>query len=257
LQGVQGTQGLQGDQGVQGTQGLQGIQGTQGLQGVQGTQGLQGLQGTIGPVAGSDKQIIFNDNNSAGASANLTFDKTTQVMQVGSAITFYGSLGIVSATSYYGDGSKLSNINASGSVTIYDDTTTNSNWYVGILSVTAGAAQTAYVSSTKLTFNPSTGNLVAGGTLTANSDEILKINVKTIENALDKVLMLRGVEFDRTDSGDHQIGLIAQEIEKIVPDVVYPKKKTENYEVKSVAYSNLVALLIEAIKELNLKIDSK
>jgi hypothetical protein len=114
-----------------------------------------------------------------------------------------------------------------------------------------------HVSSTKLTFNPSTGNLVAGGTVTANSDEKLKENIKTIENALDKVLSLRGVEYDRIDTGDHQIGVIAQEVEKIIPEVVYPKSPAPDYETKSVAYANLIGLLIEAVKELNQKIEEK
>jgi hypothetical protein len=93
------------------------------------------------------------------------------------------------------------------------------------------------------------GNIVASGTVTANSDEKLKENVITIENALEKVLSLRGVEYDRIDSGDHQIGVIAQEVEKIVPEVVYGD------ETKSVAYGNLVGLLIEAIKEQQKEID--
>ena len=88
-----------------------------------------------------------------------------------------------------------------------------------------------------------TGNITTAGTVTANSDEKLKESVVTIENALEKVLSLRGVEYDRIDSGEHQIGVIAQEVEKIVPEVVYGD------EIKSVAYGNLVGLLIEAIKE--------
>ena len=93
------------------------------------------------------------------------------------------------------------------------------------------------------------GNITASGTITANSDEKLKENVITIENALEKVLSLRGVEYDRIDSGDHQIGVIAQEVEKVVPAVVYGD------EIKSVAYANLVALLIEAIKEQHKEIE--
>jgi hypothetical protein len=87
------------------------------------------------------------------------------------------------------------------------------------------------------------GNAIFSGTVTANSDIKLKENVITIENALEKVLSLRGVEYDRKDSGEHQIGVIAQEVEKIIPEVVYGD------EIKSVAYGNLVGLLIEAIKE--------
>jgi hypothetical protein len=96
--------------------------------------------------------------------------------------------------------------------------------------------------STNLTFNGT--NLVCGGTVTANSDEKLKDNIQTIENALEKVLSLRGVEYDRKDSGEHQIGVIAQEVERIIPEVVYGD------EIKSVAYGNLVGVLIEAIKDL-------
>jgi len=92
-------------------------------------------------------------------------------------------------------------------------------------------------------------NLVVSGTVTANSDEKLKENIKTIENALEKVKNLRGVEFDRKDSGEHQIGVIAQEVEKIIPEVVYGD------ETKSVAYGNLIGLLIEAIKEQQKEID--
>ena len=91
-----------------------------------------------------------------------------------------------------------------------------------------------------------TGDITASGTVTANSDERIKTNIKTIENALDKVSQLRGVEYDRTDIENHQIGVIAQEVEKVLPEIV---KDNENG-LKSVAYGNLTAVLIEAIKEL-------
>jgi hypothetical protein len=86
--------------------------------------------------------------------------------------------------------------------------------------------------------------------MTANSDLRIKKNIRTLENSLEKVLALRGVEFDRIDTGQHQIGIIAQEVEKLVPEVV---KDTNG--MKSVAYGNLVAILIEAIKEQNKKIE--
>ena len=62
-------------------------------------------------------------------------------------------------------------------------------------------------------------------------------------------MKLRGVEFDRVDIQDHQIGVIAQEIEKIIPEVVHGD------DPKSVSYGNLVGLLIEAIKEQNIEIN--
>ena len=97
-----------------------------------------------------------------------------------------------------------------------------------------------------LVLDNTTGNLTATGEVTANSDERIKTNIKTIENALDKVSQLRGVEYDRIDIEKHQIGVIAQEIEKILPEVV----STNRDGMKSVAYGNIVAILIESIKDL-------
>jgi len=136
-------------------------------------------------------------------------------------------------------------------IPVTDDTSTNATRYLNYTSVTTGNLATIYTSSTKLTFNPTNGNFTAGGTVTANSDEKLKKNIITITDAVEKVNCLRGVEYDRVDYESHQIGLIAQEVEKVLPDVVF----TSDIDgTKSVAYSNIVALLIEAIKEQNKKI---
>ena len=80
------------------------------------------------------------------------------------------------------------------------------------------------------------------------SDERIKINIKTIENALDKTLLLRGVEYNdfRIEPERKRIGLIAQEVELIVPEVV---RTNEEDGMKSIEYQNLVGLLVEAIKD--------
>ena len=79
------------------------------------------------------------------------------------------------------------------------------------------------------------------------SDERIKTNIKTIENALDKTLLLRGVEYNdiRIEPEKKKIGLIAQEVELIIPEVVHTDEKTT---MKSIEYQCLVPLLIEAIK---------
>jgi len=84
----------------------------------------------------------------------------------------------------------------------------------------------------------------------STSDQREKTNITTIENALEKALQLRGVEFDWKQSGHHSIGVIAQEVESVIPYVV-----SDNGSTKSVSYGNLVGLLVEAIKELNEKIE--
>jgi len=90
--------------------------------------------------------------------------------------------------------------------------------------------------------------------VTAFSDERLKENIETIPNALDKVCQMRGVTFNRTDfDGEKQMGVIAQEVEKIIPEVV--KEDDSEDKIKSVAYGNMVGLLIEAIKDLKAEID--
>jgi len=89
------------------------------------------------------------------------------------------------------------------------------------------------------------------------SDKRLKDNIKPIENALDKVNKISGVEFDWNSNQDtyqdgmHDIGVIAQEIEDVIPEAV----KTRDNGYKAVKYEKIVPLLIEAIKEQQKQID--
>jgi hypothetical protein len=103
------------------------------------------------------------------------------------------------------------------------------------------------------------GNFTVDGDVTAYSDIRLKENITPIENALDKVRALNGVMYDRKDSGERKIGLVAQDVYKVVPEVVHirPNDSEDSdsmQDVMSLAYGNLVGLLIEAIKELETKI---
>ena len=91
------------------------------------------------------------------------------------------------------------------------------------------------------------GSITASQNVTAYSDERLKSNVRTIDKALDKVSLMRGVYFDK--DGEASTGVIAQEVEKVLPEVVF------DGEYKSVAYGNIVGILIEAIKELKNEIE--
>lgn len=93
------------------------------------------------------------------------------------------------------------------------------------------------------------GNILATANITAFSDARLKSNVETIDSALEKVNNLRGVYY--TKDGARGVGVIAQEVEKIIPEVVF-----DGNEFKSVAYGNLVGLLIEAVKELTKEVET-
>lgn len=96
------------------------------------------------------------------------------------------------------------------------------------------------------------GNIIASDSLIANSDERTKTNIITIDNALDKINKLRGVSYNKIHSISKQhIGLIGQELEKVFPELVETYSEREGFkDFKGVNYSNLVAPLIEAIKEL-------
>ena len=93
-----------------------------------------------------------------------------------------------------------------------------------------------------------TGAIVATGDVTAFSDEKLKENIEVIPNAIEKVSQIRGVTYTRNDLDDKEkvyTGVIAQEVEKVLPEVV----NTTEDDTKTVAYGNMVGLLIEAVKE--------
>ncbi len=95
----------------------------------------------------------------------------------------------------------------------------------------------------------SAGAATFNNDVTAFSDERLKTDIKTIDNALNKVCDMRGVYFNR--DGAAGTGVIAQEIQDILPEVVHDKQ-----EYLSVAYGNMVGVLIEAIKELKKEVET-
>lgn len=101
------------------------------------------------------------------------------------------------------------------------------------------------------------GTLRAGGDVVAyhSSDSRLKDNIKPIENAIDKVKKIGGYEFDWNDNQNthegHDVGVIAQEIEEVLPEVV--TERDNGY--KAVKYEKLVALLIQGMKEQQEQID--
>ncbi|HOW37108.1 MAG TPA: tail fiber domain-containing protein [Candidatus Pacearchaeota archaeon] len=85
-----------------------------------------------------------------------------------------------------------------------------------------------------------------------SSDRTLKTNILALKGALEKVLKLQGVSFDWKATGEPSIGLIAQDVEKVYPEAV----ATDANGIKSIDYSKLVAVLIEAVKEQQAQIDA-
>jgi hypothetical protein len=201
---------------------------------------------------GTDHDVILDDTanhaiklvNTGGITANwtqtangststpATLELKINDTKIDSDLSFNDSYGINFGTGTDGelffDGTSL-NLDMNGSETILIRDGANSN-------------------ADRFSFDTATGDFTATGDVTAFSDARLKDNVETIDNALDKVTAMRGVTFDK--DGKKGTGVIAQEIEEVLPEVV-----NNNGEYKSVAYGNIVGTLIEAIKELKAEIE--
>ena len=138
--------------------------------------------------------------------------------------------------------------NTTGATILEDEV--NATRYVTFVDSISGTQTKANVNSTKLTFNPSAGTLSATN-FDSLSDFNKKTDIETINNAIESVIMLRGVTFNWKENGLKSMGLIAQELEEIIPEVVMTNDRGE----KSVTYGSLIGLLVESIKDLKKELE--
>lgn len=143
-----------------------------------------------------------------------------------------------------------SNVTVASGATLSDDTVTDATRYPVYADTTTGTYITAYTSSTNYTYNPSTGTLSAV-IFTSLSDRSVKDNIEVVPNALDTIKQLEGVSFNWKQNGNKSYGVIAQDIEQVLPDVV----QTNDNGLKTVDYQALSAFLIESIKQLSSEIE--
>lgn len=173
-------------------------------------------------LSGATSNTIEWNVNGVAAPAFTTRSAGTKLMlypQIGPAAVDY-AIGIASSTMWY-------SIPTAGAAVFF-------RWYGG---TTVAASLTG------------AGTFTATGDVCAFSDVRLKDNIQVIQDPLTKVLKLRGVTFTRKDLDDSKthMGVIAQEVESVVPEVVV----TGEDGIKTVAYGNMAGLLIEAIKQLS------
>ena len=113
-------------------------------------------------------------------------------------------------------------------------------------------------SDAKISFSSSSGDIITEGDITAFgsvSDRTRKENIVKIENALDKVSQISGYTFNYLGDDTPMTGVIAQELEEVLPEVVYETEMPDGTHSKAVRHGNIVGLLIEAIKELKAEIE--
>ena len=147
-----------------------------------------------------------------------------------------------------GTGVYWANAGGGTSIALTANNTDTSTYYLPMANTNTGTWSNGVVSNT-IYYVPSTGTLSAT-VFNSLSDITYKTNIKTVENALDTVNSLRGVTFNWKDDNRPSIGVVAQEVEKVAPELVATHNKK-----KSVNYDGLIGILIESIKELKQEIE--
>lgn len=149
----------------------------------------------------------------------------------------------------YTNGLQVSWENIPPATTITDDVVSNTVQYLSMVKTTSGAMTDAMIASTKLYFTPSTGALTATEVNTL-SDKNLKTDIETLTNSIDVIRKIRPVRFKWTSNKKTGIGVIAQELEEILPELV-----DSTSAIKSVSYMQLIAFLIDAIQHQDKEIE--
>jgi hypothetical protein len=212
-----------------------------------GTATSTGTSGQILQIAGINSSVYIGGNLGIGTT------NPTRTLSINGDVGIGRS--IYDSTNSSGTTGQVLQSTVSGiGWTTFSGGATLNNTPSGILyptmsATTVGTYSTAYTSSSALTFTATSGTLSATQ-FTSLSDATKKINIRPIENAIELTKQLNGVRFDWKHDNKPSIGVIAQEIEKVLPELV-----EENDGVKSVSYGNIIGLLIEAIKEQQLRIE--
>ena len=163
--------------------------------------------------------------------------------------TSAGSTGVYTdILRYSANGQPWSFGGGGGSIAITNDTTNSTTLFPLLSTANSGTLSTANTSNTKLFYVPSTGTLNAT-IFNSLSDVEYKENIITIINAVNTINQIDGVSFSWKENGLKSYGVIAQDIEKILPELVSTAKGT-----KSVNYSGIIAFLINSVKELDARV---
>jgi hypothetical protein len=199
------------------TSALSAISLTAGPQGPQGATGPQGPQGPAGTSAAGAMTGLVAGTNIASVVNN---GNGTWTINSAAQIT-----------------SSVNTVVAGGTVTT-GALSASTGTFSGTLSTTGGANLSV------------SGAITSVGDITSTSDARLKKDLEKIDSALEKVDLLTGYTFTRIDTGRRQAGLLAQDVQKVLPEAVMEG------EYLSVAYGNMMGLIVEAIKELKQEVEA-
>lgn len=224
------------------------------------TANTSGVNLKLAGNTGSSGQVLATDGN-----GNLYW---TDALTSSNTVSFTGNVSITSllangslgsagqVLTTNGSNTYWSTVSANGggggngvSIALTANNTDTATYYFPLSNSASGTWSNGVVANTKLYFVPSTGTLSAT-IFNSLSDLEYKTDVEPINNAVDILKQLDGVSFKWKETGHKSYGVIAQEVEKILPEIV-----DINNDVKSVNYQALIGFLIEAVKELSDKIE--
>jgi hypothetical protein len=220
--------------------------------------------GDTGTVTSNMIADLNITNSDVSTTAGITYGKLSLTNSIVNADIASGAAIAVSklaASTISGVslGSSLNHLTAGSFITYNSGTTYNGSAAitVSVAATTANTGNTVVARSASGDFTAGTvsvTNLTASQTVQAQdfnstSDENLKTNIETFENGLETIKSLRGVTFDWKTTQKPSIGVIAQELEKILPELV------AEGDPKTVNYNGLIGVLIEAVKELSAEVE--
>jgi hypothetical protein len=214
--------------GPQGPTGAQGAVGPLGPQGAQGATGPLGPQGPVGPPGPQG----FPGNPGPQGAQGATGPQGPGGPQGAQGATGSGSTGAQGAAGPQGAQGAVGPAGGSANQVIYKDGGNN----------VAGSAN--------MTFNGTTLTVAA---LVESSSITIKENLKELSNPLDKISQMNGFTYNKIGYDEIEIGLIAEEVQKIYPELV----DYTNNKVSGVKYTRLTAVLVESVKQLNQKIEEQ
>lgn len=213
-----------------------------------------GLNVGSGQLAVSGGNVSMSGNLAVTGTSAFTGNAAFSTLSASGAATLSSTLAVTGATTL--NAATTINLASAGALNINTSGTLNGlRFYSGATITGQLGASTTYpfyvsnASGTAMIYSDTSGNFTATANISAYSDAKLKTNVRTIDDALSLVEQLRGVYYDRIDSGEEGIGVIAQELRNVFPQAVH-----ENDGTLAVSYGNLVGPLIEAIKILSARV---
>jgi hypothetical protein len=202
--------------------------------------------GTINPlsklhVISTAEQLRIGYNDSNYWRASTSGSGLTQFDAIGSApaFNFLDSVGIATVSPF----AQLA-ITGNGTGNLF---AINSSTGQRVLTVTSSGKVGVGTTSPSADLEVASGRTTLADSWNTRSSRRWKTNIQTIENALDEVRKLRGVTYDWKDGGRKDIGLIAEEVGHVLPEIV--SYEANGVDAQSVDYQRIVAVLIEAIKE--------